>query len=263
MVHIHSVQPPNHPWVELPREGPNLGAVCIYLSDDAARLAVRAVTLPKNNKADPNLETGTFGLFSTCERGFRSAVLTRGCRYIFFATTHSRKPHTGRVITGYYRLRWYAPSPGATLRDFALAADIVKFVHPPIAMNTVSGPDSESMRKHFRVPIHLSADQTAILVQQIDSLPDATIDYLDEIDRMERINLFRTGERGWRRTRPFTWNDASRYLTPKVVGTEKPLRNISPTGIWHCSNCSWQFENKALLKVCPGCDAVATLRPVA
>src|SRR5258708_36321714 len=69
-----TVIPPNPPWRELNPTMPLEGYVSYYLSDDLSGLPVRAVTLLRNNKSDPNLETKTYGLFSTCGHGMRASI---------------------------------------------------------------------------------------------------------------------------------------------------------------------------------------------
>src|SRR5450631_819859 len=56
------VRPPSPPWREIAIRRPPTGYLSFYIADDLSRLPVRAVTLPGNNKADPNLETATYGL---------------------------------------------------------------------------------------------------------------------------------------------------------------------------------------------------------
>ena len=56
----------------------------MYLPDDLSRLPVRHITRPHDNKSDPNIETGTYGLFSTCEHQMRSGIVNRGAQYIVF-----------------------------------------------------------------------------------------------------------------------------------------------------------------------------------
>ena len=51
------------------------GFLSFYLRDELSALAVRGVTLPGNNKSDPNLETGTYGLFSICCQSMRAGIV--------------------------------------------------------------------------------------------------------------------------------------------------------------------------------------------
>ena len=81
----------------------------MYYSEPLARWPVREITRPGDNKSDPNIETGTYGLFSTCEPGMRNRIVHDGAATIFFLTT--RKRGEGRVLSGYYHVGWYTEEP--------------------------------------------------------------------------------------------------------------------------------------------------------
>src|SRR3989304_4379671 len=139
-----SVEPPNTPWQELkPRPGAG-GYVSFYYSDDLSRLPVRWVTKPADNKSDPNLETLTYGLFSTCARSMRAAIVKRRCPHLFFVTARKKE----RVLTGYYRLRWYADGVFGGIRDFCLAADGARFIEKAIPLPEVD----QKCGTHLAVP---------------------------------------------------------------------------------------------------------------
>src|SRR5687768_8784003 len=97
--------PPNPPWRELTPNAGSGGFVSVFYSDPLSRLPVRDVTRPGDNKSDPNLETGTFGLFSTCERSMRSGVRNRQVPWIFFVTSHGAAK---RALVGLYAVGWWA-----------------------------------------------------------------------------------------------------------------------------------------------------------
>ena len=86
-----SIKPPNPPWRELKPHPSAGGYVSIYLSDDLSRLPVREVTRPGDTKADPNLETFTYGLFSFCGKQLRSGIVTRKFPHLFFATSRKKQ----------------------------------------------------------------------------------------------------------------------------------------------------------------------------
>lgn len=67
------------------------GYLSVYLSEPLARYPIRHVTRPADNKNDPNIETGTFGLFSTCEQQMRAKIVREGRSYLFFATKYREK----------------------------------------------------------------------------------------------------------------------------------------------------------------------------
>ena len=70
----------------------------MYLADDLSRLPVRHITRPHDNKSDPNIETGTYGLFSTCENQMRSGIVNRGAQYISLHVPVGRPPCRIRLL---------------------------------------------------------------------------------------------------------------------------------------------------------------------
>lgn len=230
--------------------------VSVYLSDSIARYPVRAVTKPRDNKSDPNLETGTYGLFSTCQMKMRKSIVRRGVRYIFFVTTHGGRD---RALTGFYRVRWYAPGPD---QDYALAADAWRFVDP-VGTNTVGG----SLRAALEVRrgyTGLDGTQTRRLLRLLESKTARNDRYLAEIDRLERLSARYTGFRypTWERESGWRWADAATYLAEPLVRPAETVPNTSPSDLWVCGACTERIVNKARLKRCPKCGALATLRPL-
>src|SRR5882762_920103 len=118
-----NIVPPHSPWQELHPEPTAGGYLFFYYSDDLSPLAVRAVTRERDNKTDPNIETGTYGLFSTCSKAMRKGVIKRRCGYVIFMTRRGGE----RVIVGYYQLGWFAPTQFCN-DDFSLAAKTIHFV---------------------------------------------------------------------------------------------------------------------------------------
>jgi hypothetical protein len=251
-----SEAPPNDPWIPLQRADPPSGYLSVYLSDDlATRYPVRDVTRIADNKSDPNLETRSYGLFSTCEERMRAGVVKRGIRYVFFLTSHRRAP---RAVTGYYDIRWY--TKGA-LSDDALAAERVRFV-APIPVADVEGSLGHELQRRFRMCLLLNAKHTGELRDLIDASSDLTDRYVEEIDRLERLAMRYTGYRypSWRRTAPFSWTDARGWL-PAEDDQILDVPNSSPTGQWTCVACHDAIRSVARLKMCPNCGRRGTLRP--
>src|ERR1044071_3989814 len=114
-----SIKPPNPLWRELKSPEDAAGYLSIYYSDDLSPLPIRWVTKPGDHKSDPNLETLTYGLFSTCGPQMRAGVVSRNSEYLFFATARKGE----RVLTGYYHLGWYAQGVYEGKTDYCLAAD--------------------------------------------------------------------------------------------------------------------------------------------
>jgi len=256
------VRPPNPPWLALAAHAPDRGYLSYYYSDDLSALAVRAVTRLGDNKSDPNLETATYGLFSTCERQMRAGVVNQGLPYLFFVTRRGRR----RVLAGYYRIAWYCAGPFSQGQpDSALAANRLRFVHPPLPFDELPDGLREHATRRFRTSLRADAGQTQQLLELLEARPDRTADYLGEIDRLERFNRYHTGFRCWQRTEPFGWQAARDYLHPEPTdqwSTAEAVANRSPTGRWHCLACDRTIRNDALLKACPACNALGSLRPV-
>jgi hypothetical protein len=256
-------RPPHLPWHAFSHTEPAIGYVSYYLCDELARWPVRAVTRIKDNKSDPNLETGTYGLFSTCEQKMRSGIVASAPRYLFFVT---RPRNAGRQVTGMYELGWWAPgSLHQRIRDFALAARRMRFIDP-VPVEWLPGDLAREISGKWRLFKRLGPQHTATLAEYVASQPDKTAEYLQEVERVERINRFHSGYRypTWRREDAWTWADALRYLKPAAFDPTAPkIRNSSPTGWWRCSQCGEATENAALLKACPACHELDTLRPLA
>lgn len=252
---------PGPTWKPLPAAKPALGCACFHHGDELASLPVRSITRIKDNKSDPNIETGSFGLFSTCEQAMRAGVVSRGVQYLFFVT---RPRGAARVLTGYYRLGWFADGTLSNrIRDYALAADQIRFVSP-IALTDLPAGARDRLTRRWRLQTSLGAEETAVLIKLLDGCPERTPDYLAEVDRMERINLYHSGYRypTWRRVNSWSWEDAGAYLGDAGNGASAgAVRNSSSTGRWICLSCGEVTENKALLKLCPHCAQPGTLDP--
>jgi hypothetical protein len=255
-----AARPPDPPWRELDPAASAAGYLSYYYSDDLSELPVRWVTKPGDNKSDPNLETLTYGLFSTCARGMRAGVVKNRARYIFFFTNRNAE----RVLCGYYRLRWFAIGsfgPG----DYCLAADKAHFLAQPIPLVQIDHQFHTHFSRKFRSTKFVSPSECEQLVKLIQQFPDATDDYRREIERLERFNLHHGGFRyiAWRRSASFNWNDAEQYLTKTSAVPSPTIKtNASPSNQWRCNDCGQVTSNKALLKRCPFCGKVDTLLPV-
>ena len=258
---FQSIFPPAAPWTELKATTPATGYLSVYLSEDLSKLPIRAITRPNDNKSDPNIETGTYGLFSTCERGMRAGIVNNKAKFIVFLTKRGKE----RVVAGYYRLAWKTEGIWhTTKRDYALAADYVHFVAEPIPISHLPEPVKVAAEKKFRLSKRLNAVETQSIVAALDSRPNALEDYLSEIDRIERFQTYHLGYRyvSWQQKEPFGWELARQYLVEqKVPGTGI---NQSPTGFWRCTNpgCGKFVNNRSLLRRCPFCSALGTLQIV-
>lgn len=246
--------PPNPPWIPLVDQG--RGYLSAYYSDPLARYPVRQLTRPADNKSDPNIETGTYGLFSTCAPPMRNRIVQDGRATVLFVTSHAGRP---RAIAGYYRVGWYTEGTrGAVRKDFALAAASGRWVDPlPLAEATQAVPAAAGW---FRTYKPLTPAAVSALVALVDAREDRTSRYLYELHRLEQFARSRTGFAypSWGRKDGFTWDDAHAYFhSPGAADAP----NSSPTSLWLCRECRRIIHNAALLKVCPACHAAGSLEP--
>ncbi len=256
---LPDVRPPRAPWRALNSRGETGAYLSYHYSDPLSTLPVRAVTKLHDNKADPNLETGTYGLFSTCSKQMRLGVVNHGRSHIVFVTRHGDE----RVVTGYYHLGWYAPT-GFAADDYCLAAARMHFVEKPLRMAEV-GP-ALGLR-YSRLVLRLDPAQTAALVRQLDQQPNASAVYLQEVRRLEQFNLSLTSHRyvNFKRSCPFDWTEAAQVFGRASAATRQnagSTANGSPTGWWRCRECTNRFPSLSLLRICPGCGAFGSLEAV-
>jgi hypothetical protein len=250
--------PPNPPWQELPHAENEAGYLSFYYSDPLARYPVRHITKLADNKSDPNLETMTYGLFSTCEERMRQGIVRDLRRWIFFLTNYRGM---GRAITGFYEIGWHAPGPGGP-RDIALAAAQMRFIDP-IPVNEVRGHLGERVQIRFRPYMGLSPEHTVELRELIEAKPERTQGYLTEIARLEAYSVSVCGYTypTWSRERPFGTDEAAAYLTP-AEGEAPNVGNTSPTNRWRCGKCEEESFSLSRLKKCPHCGAIGMLAAI-
>ncbi len=248
-----SCKPPAAPWVPITPQGEAGSYVSVYLSSPLARLPVRDVNRLNDNKSDPNLETGTYGLFSTCEPIMRGSIKARGIDEIFFLTSVDEV----RCLAGGYKLGWLIEfSP----KDVALAATSMRFIDP-IPVDRIGGAAGPALNKKLRNFEIVSEAIASELRSLLAGARDRTADYVSEIGRLERLSHARTGFRypSWDREEPFSWDDAPTYLADLPGVTAPP--NTSKTGLWVCGACGAEIRNIARLKVCNVCKKRDTLEP--
>ena len=253
------VDPPNPPWKDLKPEPSAGGYLSYYYSDDLSRLPVRWVTKPGDNKSDPNLETCTYGLFSTCSPAMRSGIVKRRVGFVFFFTRRGSE----REVAGYYQVRWHTNGPiGAN--DSCVAADKCHFVASPVPFSVVDRKLNTNFSTPFRSTRLLSETECTRLVELLREQPNAREVYLAEIDRLERFNLKHGDYRyiSWKQVQKFDWPYAEKYLIPSSASSGVRAPNASPSGLWRCSHCQQKVKNKALLKRCPACGNLGTLQPI-
>jgi rubrerythrin len=231
------------------------GYLSFYYSDPLARYPVRELTKRRDNKSDPNIETGTYGLFSTCEPQMRNKIVTNGTGTLFFVT---RLRDRRRHLTGYYAIGWYTEGVrGAKNKDWALAASQIRFI-TPIPLDDIATAVSACAGR-FRTQRPLDAASTARLRKIVDTHDDITDRYVDELHRIERFAKSRTGYAypSWGRADGFSWDNAAQFY---YQGDDAvPAPNSTRSGRWRCATCGAVIPNAALLKQCPVCREMATL----
>ena len=222
---VKNVRPPHKPWIPLRPGRATNAALSFYYSDPRSVIPVRQVGRKNDNKSDPNLETMTYGLFSTCERGMRSGIVKRGIQYLFFCTNRKK----GRVLTGYYKIGWFHKGPeiigysgggGLVLPDYMLAASEGKFVNPGFPLGELTGYlNGVRLDKRFRTFRYINDQTAGLLLKLLLETPDATKDYLSEIKRLELLNQKGSSKglvyENWGRNAGFSWADAPHFMGVK------------------------------------------------
>ena len=203
------VRPPNPPWLaQEPGDG-SKAALSFYYSDPLSDIPVREISHKNNPKADPNLETSTFGLFSTCCGRMRATVVNEGIELHFFCTNRGGV----RVLTGYYRIGWYYKVP-TTNDDYMLAAKEARFVAPGFPLHELT-PYLHGVRldKRFRPFRYIDGETAHRLLLLLKDTPDVTSQYISEIRRLERLTLERDGYIYQKKHHNgFSWDVASRLM---------------------------------------------------
>jgi len=201
--------PPNPPWKPLAICEASGGCVGSFLNDDLSGLPVRAITVVGDNKADPNLETKTYGLFSTCHKVMRKSIVKHGRRHVFFITNRRGVP----VLAGLYLVKWYAPVSSDD-NDFCLAADSIWFVQDPIPLVDVDRVCGTNVARVSRAFKNIDAEKCRKMERLLKRRANATGSYLSEIDRLERFNLKHGGYRyvTFERRDSYSW-DCDKVMT--------------------------------------------------
>ena len=206
------VRPPNPPWIPVEAgDGERAAALSFYYSDPRSEIPVREVSHKNEPKGDPNIETLTFGLFSTCDKPMRATIVKEGINLHFFCT--SRAGHV-RVLTGYYRYGYYYKVP-KTRDDYMLVAQKGRFVSPGFPLQDLI-PYLRKASLRLRTFRYLDKVTANLLLLLIEDTPDATSKYRSKIRRLEKLSLSRDGYL-YRRRYPsgFSWDIAPSVMKLK------------------------------------------------
>jgi hypothetical protein len=279
---------PNSPWVK--SEARPTGRLIYHYSADFARLPCRDVTKladtispdgvrRADNKSDPNLETLTFGMWSTCDQQYRQTIGDQAGRYLFFRTNWPTPNHpvlTGFYYVGWYLDSWYVAPPGRSrgarvVTDRFLAAQEAHFVAKPIPIADAAdliGYDSADLRR--RSVIEFEPNDAAALRNLLLEQPDHTKAFLDEIRRLEYCNLASTGRRyvNWDRTQGFSWLLAKPCVD--LAARPRPSNVVQAAwghgvknGVWACDGCQRTIASPRPIKLCSQCSDGGCFLPVA
>lgn len=203
------IRPPNPPWIRLEHGVDESAALSFYYSDPRSQTPVREVTHPNDPKADPSIETLTFGLFSTCDKGMRAHMVRWGLNRHFFCTRRGDV----RVLTGYYVYGWYCEIPRPGSGDYALAATKARFVSPGFPLSDLTGYlRGKRIDNRFRTYRYIDSRTASLLLLLLDYTPDATRQYISEIHRLERDTLQTTGTLYGGKSAGFSWDNARRRM---------------------------------------------------
>lgn len=266
--------PPNDPWQEITDPTSPLGYMSFYHSDELSRYAVRDITRPNDNKSDPNIETMSYGLFSTCERRMRAGIVNNSRPHIFFVTRYDGE----RCLSGYYHVRWHTEGPpvsaflssGQIQDDNYLVADEMCFIHPPVPLNEIASRfDDEYYSNWFRTFKKTTEVQTEDLLSVLSEFEDQSSAYIEEIRRLERVNERFHNYRytGWEQPESFSWEFAEEFLLADtdldINELQAQYSSITSDDIswWECLNCGHDIESERPLKRCPNCNAIGTQVP--
>lgn len=203
------IRPPNPPWCPQEPGDSRRAALSFYYSDPFSDIPIREVSHKNNPKADPNLETKTFGLFSTCCSRMRTTIVNEGIDLQFFCTNRGGV----RVLTGYYRIGWHYKVP-TTNTDYMLAAKEARFVAPGFPLPELT-PYLRGVRldKRFRPFRYIDSETAYRLLLLLEDTPDAISQYLSETKRVEKLTLQRNGYIYQRKyPKGFSWDVASRPM---------------------------------------------------
>lgn len=206
------IRPPNPPWIPLNEGNNDVAPLSYYYSDPNSEIPIRDISSRNTPKADPNIETKTFGLFGTCVKKVRKKIVEENMNFHFLFT----KRENVRVLTGYYQYGWYYESSKSS-DDFMLAAKRIRFVSPGFKLSDLTGYlRGDRIDKKFRVYKYVKGETPNLLLRLLEETPDSTSRYVAEIRRLEQELFKERGQIYFDGKKGFDWNEASKPMGLKL-----------------------------------------------
>lgn len=215
-------------WSQIERSKEISAHIAYYYSDQKAKLPVRGIRKNRDNKADPNIETKTYGLFTTCMPPARKNMVNHGNWYIFFFTKRGKQ----RMFTGYYELEKYLDT-GIVPRnkggeyhfaDYALLAKKTHFVREgiPLVGELWSGISDDAFTNEGiagygpRDSKEITSALAKKLKKKLAEQEDITEEYVAEIHELENKNFELSDKKykypSWERKNGFTNKDIGSFI---------------------------------------------------
>ncbi len=191
------------PWQDY--RGSKGGMIVYYNTDPVSELPIREIPeeIPSPVIADPNYETGTYGLYGCKHTKIRASFAKKKLSYIFFMTKYAgTKPEfmDDLMVTGFYRIRYSADAKKLHIRYLneyscvdentclAFRADEIHFVSVDDAFK-ITGEVLKSWDANQRVTrqtkIILEEDTAEELVEYLRSKENIYDLYKEETERLE------------------------------------------------------------------------------
>ncbi len=200
--HVSNISVESATWQDY--RASNTAMIVFYPTDPVSELPIREIPeeLPTDLIPEPNYETGTYGFYGCGKTKIRAAFAKAKIRNLLFVTKYAgtNADYKDRFfITGWYRIFKTADVKKLHIRYtseyscldedacLALRADTVHFVSIADAFEVTpeilkSWNYNARLTKQTRIV--LDVEQTAAVLEHLQSKPDITSDYIAETRRL-------------------------------------------------------------------------------